>query len=764
MGDFLAEIFKSDSSSVLKITQDNSELFEMVRKDSLDTIMEDSESALAVKNFAKDLSSELPSGTLKSQLTSLVSNINEKGMLLYDKDIDLALHKSNLIDTMRGMEMGVCVNILGVSSVETAAEAAKIINKITSDIDVEEFKKLSDSNASIGGENIINNLHDIKGSGKLTTSDFKAMNNVNSLKNNIAGKMLSDDGNSFGKKLLESFGDSPEKGMNQLGELSEKDMKLIDELADSTDGLFKDGKLNEEALDKLKNLRKAVEGPPPRNFGKALERYKKLNWDEGDFDKDTDKWKQRQKRIRNTAKTIGFGISAVGSGFLGNFLSNIKQPVPGCPKFLREGAHAIPTCASPAIPTTNDLGNICSEYGSKYQERPNSVSYIGGINGTIDYNNLNNLGNLESYPKHYKILGSPYNKYWEISDGDVMPNTYGIPTTVKGRWPHYIDPDDPQSDKNIDLSWLGKGCGDCMEAQTISKSIPILERGYAQATCEGNRVLNNVLGGAEKLLSNFCNLLSEGITQFKIWGMWFGSIAFLILIYKGIHFINSKFANYIYIPLFIYISLSSFILIGRISYLMFHSVTIEESEKDKYTCDIKFPDIDLKGKIDDTTKQILIIITGIYICISVICIISFVFSHNSKHSQVNKVLSDHPEAKVFAGRIQGGGKGGGKGDGKGGGKGGGKGDGKGGGKGGSLSNKVTKKLNRYNKWLIIILIIFAMIITHYYKKQRGVMKDKQYLRNIKKLKEEKENDKPPQKLNEISNPYQPTGVFGGKYL
>ena len=82
------------------------------------------------------------------------------------------------------------------------------------------------------------------------------------------------------------------------------------------------------------------------------------------------------------------------------------------------------------------------------------------------------------------------------------------------------------------------------------------------------------------------------------------------------------------------------------------------------------------------------------------------------------------------------------------------------------------KLNKYNKWLIVFLLIFAMIITHYYKKQRGTQKDQQYIQQYKEYKEYqgiKEKKSPKQKINnnDQSNsgvqPYQPS-VFGGQYL
>ena len=87
-------------------------------------------------------------------------------------------------------------------------------------------------------------------------------------------------------------------------------------------------------------------------------------------------------------------------------------------------------------------------------------------------------------------------------------------------------------------------------------------------------------------------------------------------------------------------------------------------------------------------------------------------------------------------------------------------------KGGFLNTKKFKKLNKYNKWLIVFLIIFAMIITHFYKKQRGIQKDQQYLQQLKQLKQKRS---PNNLQNNFKNdskvqPYQPDNVFNGQYL
>ena len=83
--------------------------------------------------------------------------------------------------------------------------------------------------------------------------------------------------------------------------------------------------------------------------------------------------------------------------------------------------------------------------------------------------------------------------------------------------------------------------------------------------------------------------------------------------------------------------------------------------------------------------------------------------------------------------------------------------------GGFLNTKKFKKLNKYNKWLIVFLIIFAMIITHFYKKQRGIQKDQQYLQQLKQ-KRSPNNLQNNFKNDSKIQPYQPDNIFNGQYL
>ena len=84
--------------------------------------------------------------------------------------------------------------------------------------------------------------------------------------------------------------------------------------------------------------------------------------------------------------------------------------------------------------------------------------------------------------------------------------------------------------------------------------------------------------------------------------------------------------------------------------------------------------------------------------------------------------------------------------------------------GGFLNTKKFKKINKYNKWLIVFLIIFAMIITHFYKKQRGIQKDQQYLQQLKQKRSSKQKINNNFKNDSEVQAYQPDNVFNGQYL
>jgi len=104
----------------------------------------------------------------------------------------------------------------------------------------------------------------------------------------------------------------------------------------------------------------------------------------------------------------------------------------------------------------------------------------------------------------------------------------------------------------------------------------------------------------------------------------------------------------------------------------------------------------------------------------------------------------------------------------------------GGQRGGGLPKKSKgkkgKKLNRYNKWLIIILLIFAILISYFYNKNISTIQKKNYLQELKKerssriknLEKEIENNnqnniQEMQGVQEIQET-QPLIVFGGRFL
>ena len=63
----------------------------------------------------------------------------------------------------------------------------------------------------------------------------------------------------------------------------------------------------------------------------------------------------------------------------------------------------------------------------------------------------------------------------------------------------------------------------------------------------------------------------------------------------------------------------------------------------------------------------------------------------------------------------------------------------------------------------MFLLIFAMIITHFYKKQRGIQKDQQYLQQLKQ-KRSPNNLQNNFKNDSKVQAYQPDNVFNGQYL
>jgi hypothetical protein len=490
--------FESDSQGAFKAATDHSDFLDQVESNSdLEFINTDSDAAAKLESFATTYAGfASPGGEMKTILDQLASGQTTRlaragsdPLLLLTAD-----QRQILMVNMQQLRMSTCTNILDIT-VNTPEEAGAILGKLDSNLDVATFKGLNDMASQVNGKVIINNLSEIKGVGKkLTTSDFKAMRNVAELKNGVVDTVLADPAK--GRKFLRAIGGTSEEGLSRLSKLTSNDMKLLDELAetDGGGGFLNEGELNEAALDRLKKFREISKGRP---YGDALKDFKKKGWNEDDFKDAMKKWERNQKFKKGVA--LG-GTALVLGGLALEFWpshSN-KTKAPWCSSPPQSDNPEL----CPASPTTTtQLAGICSQYGPRYKEIPNNIVTGGPYSGTINYGDLGKV--YEYWPSALESEGSPYNKYWEKTDGDRLPNTHSIPSLKTGRWPHYPP-------RGVDLSFLGKGCGECMESQTESGSIPLFSKAPAQASCETHRAINTVTDTFDKLLSNFCNILSGG--------------------------------------------------------------------------------------------------------------------------------------------------------------------------------------------------------------------------------------------------------------
>ena len=80
-----------------------------------------------------------------------------------------------------------------------------------------------------------------------------------------------------------------------------------------------------------------------------------------------------------------------------------------------------------------------------------------------------------------------------------------------------------------------------------------------------------------------------------------------------------------------------------------------------------------------------------------------------------------------------------------------------------ISKKIKPKiLNKFNRWLIIILLVFAILINHFYNKNRSRLENKNYIREIKRT--QKKNKKIVTKEKEINKHNLSDTVFGGYFI
>lgn len=77
-------------------------------------------------------------------------------------------------------------------------------------------------------------------------------------------------------------------------------------------------------------------------------------------------------------------------------------------------------------------------------------------------------------------------------------------------------------------------------------------------------------------------------------------------------------------------------------------------------------------------------------------------------------------------------------------------------------NILPKTLNKFNKWLIIFLLVLAILINYFYNSNRSTMDKKNYIQEMKKKRSRKENIQVKEENKNLS--YEPSIVFGGQFI
>ena len=78
---------------------------------------------------------------------------------------------------------------------------------------------------------------------------------------------------------------------------------------------------------------------------------------------------------------------------------------------------------------------------------------------------------------------------------------------------------------------------------------------------------------------------------------------------------------------------------------------------------------------------------------------------------------------------------------------------------------LSKIINKFNKWLIILLLIFSILIVHYYKKNQEILHKKYHL-NQTQIKNQYKNqyEKNSEKKNFQNNNSNQSKIFGGRFI
>ena len=721
---------------LFKAVQDNDNLFTELDTagNDFNFINENPEAAKGLQDFASSyvaLDAESDFGKTMQKLSDGInvsgnSVVNTSDILITD-----AAEVTSAIQNLKAIRMTACTNGLGIQVVDSA-DAASILGRLDSNLKLDEFRALS-AGTNLEGESIIDNLYTIKGgSSKLTTEDFKAMQNINDIDSRISGQILGDGDSSTSKEFLKGFGKTPEEGLTNLSKLGENDKELLNEFFENKNMLKENGTLNPDAINELKKFQRLAKG---RSFSDAFEAFKDDKWDPEDFENTM----KNYNKLRNLGKIgIGFGSVGLGLGLFSKFYpSSPVDPLDlGCadPEYEAENkgpgpgqcdghGHQNPTTAA-------KLSDICAEYGSRYDDEPNLVLSDGPNKGTIDYSKFG--AGFEFWPSKVPGSGPPYDKYWKgtgTGTVDEATSKYSIPEEKTGRWPDFGD---------YKVDFLKKSCGECMDSQTKSNSIPLSpDSVVSQASCGINRALNSFLNPIEKLFSDYYCPAMEGVKIAELWaviGLFFAFLASVGWFFY--HFEAEKFAKLILSPLIIYIMIFTGVNGVRITKLVLKTEETEETAQGttEDNCNINIPESEFEWQADlnSMTAGTIVWITVIFAVIWIGCIYLYIYG-------LVKEEDNNPTVQAGGGlNIK-----------------------------TKSSEKYNQKINKYNKWLIVFLIIFAMIITHYYKKQRGIMKDKKYLQQMKENRSSNEIKQTQTQQTQPTQPtqsYQPTGVFGGQYL
>ena len=76
-------------------------------------------------------------------------------------------------------------------------------------------------------------------------------------------------------------------------------------------------------------------------------------------------------------------------------------------------------------------------------------------------------------------------------------------------------------------------------------------------------------------------------------------------------------------------------------------------------------------------------------------------------------------------------------------------------------NILSKTLNKFNKWLIIFLLVLAILINYFYNSNRSTMHKKNYIQEMKKERS-RNNIQVKEESKNLS--YEPSIVFGGQFI